>query len=94
MGAAAAALAQKLFGPGAGPLLEVDATGSCTSECCEEVEVISSSSSEPHTHESAHAATESYNTVPPEIENLCSSGMSVVERKVYQTSGGKPGMSL
>ena len=94
MGAAAAALAQKLFGPGAGPLLEVDATGSCTSECCDEVEVISSSSSEPHTHESAHAATESYNTVPPEQENLCGSGTSVVAPRVCQTSGNKPGMRL
>ena len=90
------ALAQKLFGPGANPLVEVDATGSCTSECCEEIEVVSSSSSssEPHTHESAHAATENYNTVLPEIENACSSGASVVERKVYQTSGGMRGMRL
>ena len=91
MGAAAAALATKLFGPGAGPLLEVDTTGACSSECCEEVEVVSSSSSEPHTHESGHAATESYNTVAPELENVCSSGTSVVGRKVYQMSGGKPG---
>ena len=96
MGAVAAALAQKLFGPGAGPLLEVDTTGACSSECCEEVEIVSSSSSssEPYTHESGHAATESYNTVPPEVENLCSSGMSVAERKVYQTSGKMPGTIL
>ena len=74
MGAAAAALATKLFGPGAGPLLEVDTSGACSSECCEEVEVVSSSSSEPHTHESGHAATESYNTVAPEQEK-CGSGI-------------------
>ena len=86
------ALIQKLFAPGATPLVEVDTTGACSSECCEEVEIVSSSSSEPHTHESGHAATESYNTVPPDIENVCSSGTSVVERKVYQTSGGMPGI--
>ena len=94
MGAAAAALATKLFGPGANPLLEVDASNSCSSECCEEVEVVSSSSSEPHTHESGHAATESYNTVAPELENVCSSGTSVVDRKVYQMSGEKLGTRL
>ena len=95
MGAAAAALATKLFGPGAPPLLEVDTSGACSSDCCqEEVEIVSSSSSEPHTHESAHAATESYNTVPPEIQNVCSSGISVVEPRVYQTSGGRPGTRL
>ena len=92
MGAAAAALAQKLFGPGAGPLLEVDTSGACSSECCDqEVEIVSPSSSEPHTHESGHAVTESYNTVPPEIENVCSSGISVAGPRVYQTSGGRPG---
>ena len=89
------ALVQKLFGPGATPLLEVDTTGACASECCDqEVEIVSSSSSEPHTHESAHAATESYNTVPPEIQNPCSSGTSVVGRKVYQMSGEKLGTRL
>ena len=71
MGAVAAALAQKLFGPGAGPLLEVDTSGACSSECCEEVEVVSSSSSEPHTHASAHES--SYNTIPP-IEEKCGFG--------------------
>ena len=94
MGAAAAALAQKLSGSARLPLVEVDATGSCTSECCEEVDVVSSSSSEPHTHESAHAATESYNTVPPDIESTCASGTSVVERKLCQTSGKMPGTRL
>ena len=88
------ALIQKLFGPGATPLVTVDTTGACSSECCDEVEVVSSSSSEPHTHESGHAATESYNTVPPEVENLCSSGTSVAERKVCQTSGKMPGTRL
>ena len=81
------ALVQKLFGPGATPLLEVDASNSCSSECCEEVEVVSSSSSEPRTHESAHAATESYNTIPPDIENVCSSGTYAAERKVLVTYG-------
>ena len=84
MGAAAAALATKLFGPGAPPLLEVDTSGACSSECCEEVEVVSSSSSEPHTHASAH---ESYNTIPPEQENVCSSGTYAAERKVLVTYG-------
>ena len=88
------ALIEKLFGPGAGPLVEVDTTGACASECCDEVEVVSSSSSEPHTHESGHAATESYNTVPPDIENTCGSGTYAVERKVYQTSGGMQGTRL
>ena len=88
------ALIQKLFAPGAPPLVEVDTTGACSSECCEEVEIVSSSSSEPHTHESGHAATESYNTVPPDIENTCGSGTYAVERKVYQTSGGMQGIRL
>ena len=94
MGAAAAALATKLFGPGANPLVEVDATNACTSECCEEVEVLSSgsSSSEPHTHASAH---ESYNTIPPDIENVpCLSGTYAVAPKVSQTSGRKMDMKL
>ena len=65
------ALIQKLCG-GAEPtpLLAVD-TVTCSSECCDEVEVLSSSSSEPHTHESAHAATESYasfSTIPLVVE--------------------------
>ena len=90
------ALIQKLFGPGATPLVTVDTAGACSSECCDEVEVVSSSSSssEPHTHESGHAATESYNTVPPDIENTCVFGTYAAERKVYQTSGGKPGIRL
>ena len=88
------ALLAKLFPSGPNPIVEVDATGSCTSECCEEVEIVSSSSSEPHTHESAHAATESYNTIPVDVENTCGSGTYVVERKVYQTSGGMPGTRL
>ena len=76
---------QKLFG-GGGPLIEVETQGACSSECCDEVEVISSSSSEPHTHASAH---DSYNTIPPDIENIpCESGTSVVAPKVCQTSGG------
>ena len=96
MGAAAAALATKLFGPGAGPLLEVDTIDACASECCEEIEVVSSSSSssEPHTHESGHAVTESYNSVPPKQENVCSSGTSAAGPRLYQTSGGKPGTRL
>ena len=91
------ALMQKLFGPGASPLVTVDTTGACSSECCDEVEVVSSSSSsssEPHTHPSAHAATESYNTIP-DIENIpCSSGTSVVGLKVFQTFGSKMDMKL
>ena len=79
------AMLQKLFVPGAPPLVEIDTTGACSSECCDEVEVVSSSSSsssEPHTHASAH---ESHNTIPPDIENLpCSSG----------TYAQAPGLSL
>ncbi len=85
------AFLQKLFG-GDTPLVEIDATGACASECCDEVEVISSSSSEPHTHASAH---ESHNTIPPDIEDIpCSYGISVVEPKVCQTSGNKPDTKL
>ena len=40
---------QKMFGPGATPLVEIDTTGACSTECCGEVEVISSSSHEAHT---------------------------------------------
>ena len=88
------AFMEKLFGPGATPLVEIDTTGACESECCDSVEVVSSSSSEPQTHESAHAVTESYNTIP-DIENVpCSSGTSVAERKVCQTSGQTPGIKL
>ena len=91
------AMLQKLFAPSALPLVEIDTTGACSSECCDEVEVVSSSSSsssEPHTHPSAHAATESYNTIP-DIENIpCSSGTSVVGLKVSQTSGNKMDMKL
>ena len=88
------ALLQKFLGPGANPLVEVDASNSCSSECCDEVEVISSSSSEPHTHASAHAVTDSYNTIP-DIENIpCSSTTSVVAPKVCQTFGGHKGMKL
>ena len=88
---------QKLFAPGAPPLVEIDTTGACSSECCDEFEVVSSSSSssEPHTHESGHAVTNSYNTIPPDIENIpCSSGTYVVAPKVCQTSGGMQGIQL
>ena len=85
------AFMQKSFG-GDTPLVEIDTTGACSSECCDEVEVISSSSSEPHTHASAH---ESYNTIPPDIEKItCESGISVVGPKVSQTSGRKMDMKL
>ena len=90
------ALLEKLFGPGAAPLVEIDTTGACASECCDEVEIISSSSSssEPHTHASAHAVTDSYNT-SPDIENIpCSSGTYAVVQGPYQTSGGQQGMKL
>ena len=85
------ALLQKFLGPGANPLVEVDASNSCSSKCCDEVDVISSSSSEPHTHASAH---ESYNTIPPNIENICSCGTSVAGLKMSQVSGGMPGVKL
>ena len=65
------ALLEKLCGAAEpGPLVAVDGV-TCSSECCDEVEVLSSSSSEPHTHESAHAATESYasfSTIPLVVE--------------------------
>ena len=85
------ALIEKLFGPGAALLVEVDTSGACSSECCDEVEVVSSSSSEPHTQASAH---ESYNTIPPEQENVCSSGISAAAPRVCQASGGMRGMRL
>ena len=88
------ALLNKMFGPGANPLVTADTTGACASECCDEVEVVSSSSSssEPHTHPSAH---ESYNTVPPDLESdECSFGMSVAAPKVCLTSGETPGIKL
>ena len=87
---------EKLFGPGATPLVEIDTTGACASECCDEVEIISSSSSssEPHTHASAHAVTDSYNTIPDTEKIPCESGISVVAPKACQTSGGMPGMKL
>ena len=85
------ALVQKLFGPGATPLLEVDTTGACASECCDqEVEIVSSSSSEPHTHASAH---ESYNTIPP-VEEKCEFGTCAVAPRVCQTSGEMQGTRL
>ena len=85
---------QKLFGPGAPPLVTVDTKGACSSECCDEVEIVSSSSSEPHTHESAHAVTDSRETIPPVEEKSCASGTSAVERKACLTSGGQQGMKL
>ena len=94
------ALMEKLFGPGATPLVEIDTSGACESECCDSVEVISSSSSEPQsgvTHASAHAVTDSYNTIP-DIENVshipCSSGTYAVVQGPYQTCGRMPGMKL
>ena len=87
------AMLQKLFAPGAPPLVEIDTTGACSSECCDEIESVSSSSSssEPDTHASAH---ESYNTIPPDIENVCSSGTYAVGPRVSQTSGRKMDMKL
>ena len=76
----------KLFGPGAGPLVEVETQGACSSQCCEEV--VSESSDSPKTHPSRHAAS-SFGTIPPEIENICESGISAVAPKVCQTSGVK-----
>ena len=81
---------QKLFG-GAGPLIEVETQGACSSQCCEEV--VSESSDSPATHPSRHAAS-SFGTIPPEIENTCESGISAVAPKVCQTSGGNMGIKL
>jgi hypothetical protein len=33
----------KIFGPGAAPLVEVETQGACSSQCCEDLEVVSSS---------------------------------------------------
>ena len=73
-----------LFGPGAGPLVEVETQGACSSQCCEEV--VSESSDSPKTHPSRHADS-SFGTIPPEIEKICESGISAVAQKVSQTSG-------
>ena len=59
----------KLFGPGSAPLVEVETQGACSSQCCEDVEVVSSSSSEPLTHASRHA-TDSWSTVPEREKKL------------------------
>ena len=59
----------KLFGSGA-PIVEVETQGACSSQCCEDLEVISSSSSEPLTHASGHAATDSWSTVPERTEEI------------------------
>ena len=45
----------RLFGPGAAPLVEVESQGACSSQCCEEV--VSESSDSPKTHPSRHAAS-------------------------------------
>ena len=85
---------QKLFGSGDTPLVEVDASNSCSSECCDEVEIVSSSSSEPRTHESAHAATDSYNTIPPDIETTCASGTCARAPGLSRASGEMRAMRL
>ena len=74
---------QKLFGDG-GPLIDVETQGACSSQCCEEI--VSESSDSPKTHPSRNAAS-SFGTIPPEIENICESGISAVAQKVSQTSG-------
>jgi hypothetical protein len=78
----------KLFGPGAAPLVEAETQGACSSQCCEDLEVVSSSSSEPLTHASAHAATDSWAT-EEEIEKHVprASGTSVAARVVSRESG-------
>ena len=76
----------KLFGTNAAPLVEVETQGACSSQCCEDLEVVSSSSSEPLTHASAHAATESYNTIPPELET-CASGTFAVAQEASGVHG-------
>ena len=60
-----------LFGPGAGPLVEVETQGACSSQCCEEV--VSESSDSPKTHPSRHADS-SFGTIPPDIQTICESG--------------------
>ena len=65
----------KLFGPGAAPLVEVETQGACSSQCCEEV--VSESSDSPRTHPSRHAAS-SFGTLPPDIEIPCESGKSAL----------------
>jgi len=60
-----------LFGPGAGPLVEVETQGACSSQCCEEV--VSDSSDSPKTHPSRHADS-SFGTIPPDIQTICESG--------------------
>ncbi len=77
----------KLFG-GAAPLVEVETQGACSSQCCEDLEVVSSSSSEPLTHASAHAATDSWATVEDIEKHVpCASGTSEAARAVSRESG-------
>ena len=74
----------KLFGPGAGPLVEVETQGACSSQCCEEV--VSESSDSPKTHPSRHAAS-SFGTLPPDIEIPCESGKSAVVPEALDVRG-------
>ena len=73
-----------LFGPGAGPLVEVETQGACSSQCCEEV--VSESSGSPKTHPSRHAAS-SFGTLPPDIEIPCESGKSVLVPEASDVRG-------
>ena len=73
-----------LFGPGAGPLVEVETQGACSSQCCEEV--VSESSDSPKTHPSRHAAS-SFGTIPPEIEKICESGKYAVVQEASDFRG-------
>ena len=74
----------KLFGPGAAPLVEVETQGACSSQCCEEV--VSESSDSPKTHTSRHAAS-SFGTLPPDIETPCASGTFAVAQEASGIHG-------
>ena len=74
----------KLFGPGAAPLVEVETQGACSSQCCEEV--VSESSDSPKTHPSRHAAS-SFGTLPPDIEIPCESGKSALVTEASDDPG-------
>ena len=74
----------KLFAPGATPLVEVETQGACSSQCCEEV--VSESSDSPKTHPSRHAATDSWATLPPDIE-ICESGKSALVLEASDVRG-------
>ena len=95
------ALIEKLFG-GGGPLVSLDTSGACSSQCCDELSSESSESvKSPHTvltHESWHEPTADrvWTTDPPAkaTEKKCESGTSVVGLEVLGDHGNVANMKF